>query len=126
MQIFLLSGLRSQIKDLILGIVLIALTACGGQPDLQETQAVVQSPAPEVELNSAAEIAWRASSSGGKLGAVQFEPVVEGDTVYTASRKGHIKGFDLDTGKLVFSKTVAWWAGQWSGCERDECNCGNG
>lgn len=106
MQKYLLSGPRSQNKNLISGIVLIALTACGGQPELQETQAVVQSPAPEVELNSAAEIAWRASSSGGKLGAVQFEPVVKDNTVYTASRKGSIEGFDLDTGRLAFSKTV--------------------
>jgi len=96
----------SLLKHLLLGAALITLSACGGQPDLQETQAVARDPVPEVAPNTAVEIGWRASSAGGNLGAVPFEPVIGGNTIFTASPKGQIRGFDLDTGKSVFSQTV--------------------
>ncbi len=99
--------LNSLIKYLLPGMALTFLAACGGgQPDLEETQAVARAPVPDVALNTAAETAWRASSGGGKLGAVQFEPVIIDDTVYIASPKGHIQGFNLDSGKSVLSKSV--------------------
>ena len=96
----------SLLKHLLPGVALIVLSACGGQPDLEETQSVAREPVPQVAENTSAEIAWRASSTGGNLGAVPFEPVVDGNVIFTASPKGQIKGFDLDTGKNVFSQTV--------------------
>jgi len=88
------------------GLVLLVLSACGGQPDLEATQAVARSAVPEVAANTAVEIVWRVDSAGGSLEPVPFEPVVEGNVVYISNRKGQIKGVDLDTGKSVFNKTV--------------------
>lgn len=97
---------KSLTGNILAGLLLIILTGCNSQPKLLETQAISQSAAPEVALNTAVEIVWRASSSASKLGAVQFEPVSDGSTVYTTSRKGHIEGFDLESGKRVFSKNL--------------------
>ncbi len=94
------------LKHIFAGMVLLGLVACGGQPDLEATQAVARQPVPEVAINSVVEVAWRAASAGGKLGAVPYAPVVEGNTVFTASPKGQIRGVDLDTGKNVFSHSV--------------------
>jgi outer membrane protein assembly factor BamB len=94
------------VKHLIPAMVLLGLSACGGQPDLEATQAVAREPVPEVANNSAVEVAWRAESAGGSLGAVPFEPVAEGNDVFTASPKGQIRGFDLETGNNVFSHSV--------------------
>ena len=88
------------------GLVLLALSACGGQPDLEATQAVARSPVPEVAANTTVEVVWRADSAGGSLEPIPFEPVVEGNIVYISNPKGQIKGIDLDTGKSVFSKSV--------------------
>lgn len=86
---------------------LLLLAACGGgQPPLEVTQAVAKTPAPTLEENPGVEVLWSASASGSKLEAVQFEPVVDSDVVYTASRSGHVEGFDLGSGERVFSHVI--------------------
>ena len=96
---------RFVLKGLLAGISLMLLAACGGgQPDLEPTQSVAQSPIPQVPDHATATIAWSAASGGNKLGSIQFEPVVNGNTVYTVTRSGHINGFDLDKGNNVFSR----------------------
>lgn len=94
------------LKYLFTVMVLLGLAACNKQPDLAATQAVARESVPEVAINTAVDVAWRAESAGGKLGAVPFSPVVEGNAVFTASPKGQVRGIDLDTGKNLFSHSV--------------------
>lgn len=84
---------------ILLSVLMIAvLSACGGQPALEENQAVTPTPVPEVEKHSSATVSWRASSSGSKTGGAHFEPLVQDDQVFVASRSGRIESFSLKSG----------------------------
>ena len=93
-------------KLLLVGLVFLGLTACGGQPKLEEGQAVAQAPEPDVAQNTAIEVLWKASSAGTKSGGDRFSPVLDGGVVYTSNRDGRIEGFDLGDGKRVFNVSL--------------------
>lgn len=103
MQVMLL---KTRLKLLTGGAVLLVLAACG-QPKLQENQAVVQSPEPVVVHSEQFEVAWRVNSTGTKNGGALFEPKVEGEVIYISSRGGQIQGYLLETGEKVFSVSLS-------------------
>lgn len=93
-------------RQLLVGLMFLGLTACGGQPDLEEGQAVVRAPEPEVAQNTAIEVLWKATSAGTKSGSEHFAPVIDDGVVFTSNRDGRIEGFDLDDGKRIFNASL--------------------
>ena len=93
-------------KLLLPGLLFLGLSACGGQPKLEEGQAVAQAPEPEVVQNTDVDVVWKVSSAGTKSGGDSFTPAVEGAVVYTSNRDGRIEGYDLDDGKRTFNVSL--------------------
>lgn len=87
-------------------LLLLGLMSCGGRASLEETQTVAEVDAPDVPENSVVEILWRASSTGSKTNAINFDPQVEGETIFLANHGGKIQGFALASGEREFKADV--------------------
>ena len=84
---------------LVLGSIVIALTACGGN-------ARVRKPAELAAVTNQFDLQPVWSTSVGSSESFNFHPIVAGDAVYAASHSGNLAKIDLATGNKVWSVSV--------------------
>lgn len=84
---------------LILGSVMLALTACSGSSR-------VRKPAELVPVSNQFDLAPVWSTSVGSSEPFNFHPTVAGDAVYAASHRGNLAKIDLMTGNKVWEVSV--------------------
>ncbi|WP_114637000.1 outer membrane protein assembly factor BamB [Polynucleobacter necessarius] len=84
---------------LVLGSIVIALAACGGN-------ARVKKPAELVAVTNQFDLQPVWSTSVGSSESFNFHPIVAGDAVYAASHSGNLAKIDLATGNKVWSVSV--------------------
>lgn len=84
---------------LVLGSVVVALTACSGNSR-------VRKPAELVPVTNQFDLAAVWSTSVGSSESFNFHPAVAGDAVYAASHRGNLAKIDLRTGNKLWEVSV--------------------
>ena len=84
---------------LVLGSVMLALTACSGGSR-------VRKPAELVPVSNQFDLTPVWSTSVGSSESFNFHPAVAGDAVYAASHRGNLAKIDLRTGEKVWDVSV--------------------